>query len=330
VAHIDTCKVKKNGQRDSEFFSKESEAIERRMILRKRASKALKLKRSTIANTSDQEVSSQEISSRKRAQEIADADPEILQRSRKRRTEDDDGGANVAIISDSSYQAPGTEGVVRSMVSFIALEVLLTFLIEITTPAPFGMSSNGAFIPTYHTARVSLPTHCDMDKSTTLSGNDGTFSAGGTDFLQYSGSDETFMGDEYMGAFARAPLLFSHTMDGSSGYPGQEHEATTHARAPLLCSHTMDGSPNVSAGHQYEATVLARAPLLASHTMDGSLSYPTVCHYEAPAQARIPSVEYDTVDRRQSNTQLTNEEMTALYRAPQTIQILVPSAGGYG
>jgi len=173
----------------------------------------------------------------------------------------------VAISSDSSYQAPGTEDVAR----------------------------------------------------------------GGTDFLQYSlGSDETFMGDEYIGAFARAPLLFSHTMDGSSSYPGQEYEATTHARAPLLCSHTMDGSPSGSARHQYEATVLARAPLLASHTMDGSSSYPTVCHYEAPAQARIPSVEYDTVDRRQSDTQLTNEEMTALYGTQQTIQILVPGAGGYG
>ena len=134
------------------------------------------------------------------------------------------------------------------------------------------------------------------------------------------------MGDGYMGAFARAPLLFSHTMDGSSSCPGQEYETTTHARAPLLFSHTMDGSPSISAGHQYEASEVARAPLLASHTMDGC--YSTVCHYEVPAQATIPSVEYDTVGRRQSNTQI-NEEMTALYGTAQTIQSLVSGASGY-
>lgn len=161
--------------------------------------------------------------------------------------------------------------------------------------------------------------------STTLSGNDGTFSARGTEFFSL-GSDETFMSDEYIGAFAtRAPLLVSHTMDGSSSYPGQEYEATTHVRAPLLCSHTIDGSSNISAEHQYEATILDRAPLLASHTMDGSSSYQPVCHYEASVQARIPSVDY-AVDRRQS---VTNEEMAALYGTSQTIQTLV-SGSGYG
>jgi hypothetical protein len=63
--------------------------------------------------------------------------------------------------------------------------------------------------------------------------------------------------------------------------------------------------------------------------MDGSSTYQTVCPYEASAQAMIPSVEYNTVDRRQSDTQLINEEITALYSTPQAIQILVPGAGGY-
>jgi hypothetical protein len=97
------------------------------MILCKRASKALKLKRSTTANTADEEVSSQEIGSRKRAREIADVDLENLHQSRQRRTEEDDGGATVAISSGSSYQAPGTEDVVTSKVSPIAADILLTF-----------------------------------------------------------------------------------------------------------------------------------------------------------------------------------------------------------
>jgi hypothetical protein len=134
------------------------------------------------------------------------------------------------------------------------------------------MSSNGALIPIHH---------ADMDESAALRGNDDPFSAERTNFLQYSlGSDETFMSDEYMRVFARAPLLSSHTMDGSSNYSGQEYEATMYARAPLLRSHTMDGSSNISAEHEYGATVLDRAPLLASHTMDGSSSYQ---HYEASA-----------------------------------------------
>jgi hypothetical protein len=72
------------------------------------------------------------------------------------------------------------------------------------------MLSNGALIPIHYT---------DMDESTALSGNDDSFSAKGTNFLQYSlGSAETFMSNEYMRGFARAPLLSSHTMDGSSSY----------------------------------------------------------------------------------------------------------------
>jgi hypothetical protein len=173
------------------------------------------------------------------------------------------------------------------------------------------MPSNGALIPIHHT---------DMDESTALNGNDGPFSAKRTNFLQYSlGNDETFMSDEYMRAYeatmhARAPLLHSHTMDGSSNYSGQEYEATMHARAPLLHSHTMDGSSNISAENEY------RAPVPASHTMDGSSSYQ---NYEASEQAIIPSREY-AVDRRQS---VPNEEMTALYGNPQTIQTL--ASGNY-
>jgi hypothetical protein len=46
------------------------------MILYNRAAQELKLKTSIRANTSDEEVLSQEISSRKRVREIADTDPE--------------------------------------------------------------------------------------------------------------------------------------------------------------------------------------------------------------------------------------------------------------
>jgi len=46
-------------------------------------------------------------------------------------------------------------------------------------------------------------------------------------------------------------------------------------------------------------------------------------NYEASAQAIIPSREY-AVDRRQS---VPNEEMTALYGNPQTIQTL--ASGNY-
>jgi len=239
---------------------------------------------------------------------MADADLDNVHQSRKPRTaKEDDGDATVAISSGSSYQAPGTEDVAT----------------EIATPAHFGMSSNSALIPTHHT-RASLPSHCDMNKSTTLSGNAGTYSSGGTDFLQYPlGSEETFMGDQYMATFGRAPLLFSHTMDRSSNYPGQEYEITTHAS-----SHTMDGSSSVSAEHQYKAAGLYRAPLFASNTLDGS--YQSVCHYEILAQARVPSVEYNTVDRRQSDTQLANKEVAALYRTSQTAQMFVPAAVRYG
>ena len=319
MTHLDNCKTKE-GQRDPGFYSKQTNATERRMILRIRAAQELKLKMSTRANTSDEEVSSQEISSRKRAREMADPDPENVHQSRKPRTaKEDDGNATVAITSGSSYQVPGTEDVATGKVSPIAAEVLLTFPIEIATPAHFGMPSNSALIPTH--PRASLPSHCDIDKSTTLS-NAGTYSSGGTDFLQYPlGSEETFMGDQYMGTFGRAPPLFSHTIDRSSNYPGQEYEITTHAS-----SHTMDGSSSVSAEHQYEAAGLYRAPIFASNTLDGS--YQSVCHYETSAQAS--SVEYDTVDRRQSDTQLANEEAAALYGTSQTAQMFVPAAVRYG
>ncbi|KAH7363939.1 hypothetical protein BKA65DRAFT_545852 [Rhexocercosporidium sp. MPI-PUGE-AT-0058] len=300
VTHFDSCKTRKEGERSHQFLLKERTAIQRRRILREKASEELKLKRLTIDNTSDDAVSPQETNSRKRAMEVADADPEYLHQSRKRRTAGETGGdATVAINPDMSYQATRIEDAAR-----------------VVAPAHFETD-------------VLIPTH--LDKSTSLGSNDGRFSADGADFLRYSvGSGDTFMGNDYMGAFARAPLLFSHTMDGSSSYSGQ-YETTTHARAPLLCSHTMDGSPSISAGHQYDPTVVARAPLLASHTMDGSSTNYPVCHYEVPAQqARIPPVEHDAVGRRRSSTQLIDEGMTALYGTPQTIQNLVSGAGGYG
>ncbi len=285
------------------------------MILRNRAAQELRLKTPTRANTSDEEVLSQETSSRKRALEMADPDPENAHQSRKPRiTKEDDRDATVAINSGSSYQAPGTEDIATGRVFLIAAEALLTFPIEIAAPAHFSMPSNSALIPAHHT-RASFSSNCDMDKSTNLSGNAGTYSSGGTDFLRYPlGSNETFMGDQYLGTFGKSPLLFSDTMDRSSNYPDQ---------------HTMDGSSSISGQRQYEATGLYRAPLFASHTLDGSSSYQTVCHYETSTSARIPSVEYNTVDRRQSDTQLANEETSALYGTSQTVQMFVPAAGRY-
>jgi hypothetical protein len=186
------------------------------------------------------------------------------------------------------------------------------------------MPSNSALIPA-HPTRASFPSNCDMDKSTNLNGNAATYPSSRTDFLQYPlGSGENFMGGQYMGTFGKAPLLFSHAMDRSSNYPDQEYEITTNAS-----SHTMDGSSSVSAQRQYEAPGLYRAPLFASNTLDGFSSYQTV-HYDTSASARIPSVEYNTVDRRQSNTELANEETSALYGTSQTVQMFVPAASHYG
>jgi hypothetical protein len=74
----------------------------------------LRLKRSTIANTLDYAASSQETSSRKRARESADADPENLHQCQKRRIAKEDGIDDaVAVSLDSSYEAPGPENVAR-------------------------------------------------------------------------------------------------------------------------------------------------------------------------------------------------------------------------
>jgi hypothetical protein len=151
------------------------------MILYNRTTQELKLKTSIRANTSDEDVSSQEISSRKRVQEIADTDPENIYQSRKLRTsKEDNRDATIAISSGSSYQAPGTKDVAIGKVSPITAEVLLTFPIEIVIPAHFGMPSNSALIPIY--PRALLPLYYNIDKSTTLS-NTGMYSSGGTDFL---------------------------------------------------------------------------------------------------------------------------------------------------
>jgi hypothetical protein len=114
VTHFDSCKARKEGEQSDEFLSKERSAIERRRILREEASKELRLKRSTIANTSDDAASSQETSSRKRARERADTDPENLHQRQKRRIAKEDGiDAAVAISSDSSREAPSPEDVAR-------------------------------------------------------------------------------------------------------------------------------------------------------------------------------------------------------------------------
>lgn len=89
----------------------------------------------------------------------------------------------------------------------------------------------------------------------------------------------------------------------------------------------MDGLSGVSAG-QYETSGLYRAPLFTSHTLDGS--YQNVYPYETSTQALVPPAEYDKVDRRQSDTQLTNEETTALYGTLQAAQMFVPATVRYG
>jgi hypothetical protein len=89
----------------------------------------------------------------------------------------------------------------------------------------------------------------------------------------------------------------------------------------------MDRSFSVLLEYQYKVAGLYRAPLFVSNTLDGS--YKSVCYYETLAQAMVPSVEYDTVDKRQSNTQLANEETTALYETSQTAQMFVPAAVHY-
>ncbi|KAH6712142.1 hypothetical protein BKA61DRAFT_80542 [Leptodontidium sp. MPI-SDFR-AT-0119] len=116
VTHFDSCKSRKEGERSHQFLSKEKNAIERRRTLRDRASKELELKRFTIANTSDDAVSPQETNSRKRAREVADADPEHLHQYRKQRTAEETGGdATVMINSDTSYQAPRIEDAARGI-----------------------------------------------------------------------------------------------------------------------------------------------------------------------------------------------------------------------
>ena len=116
MAHLETCKSKEEGQ-------KEIEAIERRMILCKRASRELKLKRSTTANSPDEEGSSTGTSCRKRSREIVDEDPENMHQ--QRRTEEDHGSALVAI--SSSYQTLVSDDVATGKISTIAADVLLMF-----------------------------------------------------------------------------------------------------------------------------------------------------------------------------------------------------------
>ncbi|KAH8589079.1 hypothetical protein B0O99DRAFT_340506 [Bisporella sp. PMI_857] len=114
VTHIDSCKTKMKDQRSPEFLSANRITIKQRRILRKKASKELKLKMSTIADASDEEATSQGAHSRKRGREVADPDPENLRQSRKQRiARDGNGDSTVAISSDSPYQVSGADGVSR-------------------------------------------------------------------------------------------------------------------------------------------------------------------------------------------------------------------------
>lgn len=151
------------------------------MILYNRTAQELKLKISRRANTSDEEVSSQEISSRKRVQEITDIDPENIYQSRKPQTaKEDNRDGTIVISSGLSYQVSGTEDIGIGKVSPIIAEVLLTSLIEIATPTHFSILSNSTLTPIY--PRVLLLSYCNIDKSITLS-NTGTYFLGRTDFL---------------------------------------------------------------------------------------------------------------------------------------------------
>ena len=127
ISHFVNCKARKKGKQSAEFLSKQRDAIERRRILRKEASKELTLKRSTIANTSDDAASSRE-GGRKRAREGADTDPENLLQHQKRRIAKEDAiDAPVAISSDLYHDAPGPEDVARGTGPFLYSRSLLTF-----------------------------------------------------------------------------------------------------------------------------------------------------------------------------------------------------------
>jgi hypothetical protein len=101
------------------------------------------------------------------------------------------------------------------------------FSIEIATPAYFGILLNSAL-------------------SITLSSNNSIFSIRGTDFFSLK-SNETFISNEYIRVFIRAPLLVFYTIDGSSSYLRQKYKAITYIRAPLLYFYTIDGLSNVLA-----------------------------------------------------------------------------------
>ena len=88
TTHFERCKVRKEVERNREFFSKERNAIERRRMLSEKASKELILKRSTIAHSSDNAALSQETNCRMRAR--AEADPENLHQRQKRRIAEQD------------------------------------------------------------------------------------------------------------------------------------------------------------------------------------------------------------------------------------------------
>ncbi|KAF2176764.1 hypothetical protein K469DRAFT_698210 [Zopfia rhizophila CBS 207.26] len=305
VTHYDACKAKKN-QEGNGYLSTERQsiAIQRRKRLCRMAAQELDLKMSAIAEMEIEEVPrgqrSSESLTRKRTLEMTDTDSEELRQSRKRRITTGDGAdSSVPVPSESSHQA----------------------LSELKTATQLDFSMNGSLGPMVPTATAPLTSHCNLNKSSVLSGTDDQFSTENTEFLPYSISEGAFV-SQYGAAHTRAPLLFSHTMDGSSTYStGYQYEGTSHARAPLLSSHTMDGSSSYSVGQNARAHV--RAPLLSSHTMDGYQAA-----YGALAQARTPMVEYHAVDRCQSNTQVASDGIATLYGTSQPI-LLCQNTDGY-
>jgi hypothetical protein len=134
------------------------------------------------------------------------------------------------------------------------------------------MLLNNAFIFIYY---------INVDEFIALSGNDGLLFTKKTNFLQYFlKSDETFISDEYIRIFAKAPFLSFYTINGSSNFSRQEYEAIIYARAPLLRFYTINKSSNISAKHEYKVIVLNKAPLFAFYTINKFSSYQ---HYKALA-----------------------------------------------
>ena len=72
-----------------------------------------------------------------------------------------------------------------------------------------------------------------MNKLSVLSGDGPQLPTNETDFFSSAGTLANHT------SYIRAPLLFSHTMDGA---PTEYRSESAHIRAPLLSNHTIHGS----------------------------------------------------------------------------------------